>query len=875
MVKPTSAKAPQPGGGGKSPKGQGKGPSKKGKTKQAAKPKKTGGLPRWLSVAFWGFAVCALITAAAVGVAWSMLSRDADQYLSLFQTRVPPTQTKVLDNKGNIIGILASQKRTVIPYDDIPKAFQGAIVAVEDAEFWHHGGVSPRGFFGAIYRGIRSMGKERSGFSTLTMQLVRTVTEKRERNLLKGGFRRKMQEIIIARSLERAFSKQQILEQYANEVNFGAGHYGIEAASQYYFRKSSEMLTIEESALLAAMVQRPSKSHDRLFSADPKEREVVRNRRNYVISRMAAEGYLKEGDADLLKERPIRLGRENAGEDDIAAYAVEEVRKTLEPVYGLDRLMEGGLVIHTTIDSLWQQAAMDAIQVGLRDVERRRGFRPEAVKYYLNPDTAKDPSWQRFYERGDTARGIIVGWQGDVAMVRMGNSVVDVPASAFAWAGKKALESLYSGAAPLFTITETYPDGTPKSMELDQVPEVEGALLAIDTTTGGIRAMVGGHDFRRSQFNRSTQAVRQVGSTMKAFVYGAALSEGMTPATLVDDTPILYQLTQDPDRAFRMGRTHYQPKNYERDYWGPLTLWESIVHSRNIPAVKTLERAGIGSAVKYARECGIANEIPPYPSLALGAADLTLKELTRGYATIAAGGVKCPEPFLITKVVDRHGRVLEEKILEPKPKAQEKAQGQDKEQERGGIDPVANFQLIQMLQGVTSSGTASGTSALLNWPVAGKTGTTDEYTDAWFMGFSTRIACGVWVGMDTKRTIHPGASGARTALPIWKHSIGQVLKTTPREDFRPPSGTQLEWADLDVDTGLRAGSGTKRMRPTAFRPGTAPKYETDAEVAAWIRNAKRRASSAPLEQRVWGEYRVEDPVPWEHEDHEGADPNDY
>jgi penicillin-binding protein 1A len=869
--------------------GAGKG-GKTGKTGKTGKAGRRGkargaggrrGLPRWLSVSFWGFVVLAAAGMAAASVAWSKLSRDADQHLSLFQTRVPPTQTKVLDNAGNIIGILASQKRTVIPYDDIPKAFQGAIVAVEDAEFWHHGGVSPRGFFGAIYRGVRSMGRERSGFSTLTMQLVRTVTERRERNILKGGFRRKLQEVVIARSLERAFSKQQIMEQYANEVNFGAGHYGIESASQYYFRKGSERLTIEESALLAAMVQRPSKSHDRLFSADPREREVVRSRRNYVISRMAAEGYLKEGDAELLKERPIRLGRENAGEDDIAAYAVEEVRKILEPVYGLERLMEGGLVIHTTIDSLWQQAATEAVQRGLRDVERQRGFRPEAVRRYENPETAKDPSWQRFYERGDAVRGIIMGWQGGAAMVRIGRSVVEVPASAFAWAGKKALETLTEGAAPLFTITETYPDGTPMSMELDQVPEVEGALLAIDPRTGEIRAMVGGYDFRRSQFNRSTQAVRQVGSTMKAFVYGAAMSEGMTPATLVDDAPILYQLTQNPDQAFEMGRTHYQPKNYERDFWGPLTLWESLAHSRNVPAVKTLERAGIASAVKYARGCGMESRIPPYPSLALGATDLTLRELTRGYATIAAGGARCPEPYLIERVVDRHGRVLEDRRSAPARRAPAGGGGAvgtgGTEGIEGieGIDPVANFQLIQMLQGVTSAGTAAGTSALLNWPVAGKTGTTDDYTDAWFMGFSTRVACGVWVGMDTNRSIYHGASGARAALPIWKSFMGKILKTTVKEDFRPPPGVPLEWIDLDIDTGLRAGPGTRRMRTTAFRPGTAPMHESDADAAAWVRGARKRAAAAPLEQRVWGERdRLEDPPPWER-GAEWEDPNEY
>jgi penicillin-binding protein 1A len=283
-------------------------------------------------------------------------------------------------------------------------------------------------------------------------------------------------------------------------------------------------------------------------------------------------------------------------------------------------------------------------------------------------------------------------------------------------------------------------------------------------------------------------------------------------------------------------------------------------HSRNIPAVKTLERSGISPAVKFARDCGIGSDIPPYPSLALGAADMTLKELTRGYATIASGGAKCPEPFLIAKVIDRNGRILEEREPEPRPKEQD-------------IDPVANFQLVQMLQGVTSSGTASGTSALLNWPVAGKTGTTDEYTDAWFMGFSTRVACGVWVGMDTKRTIHAGASGARTALPIWKSFMGKILKTTPREDFRPPAGVPLEWVDLDVDTGMRAGPGTKRMRPIAFRPGTAPKHETDFDAGAWARDARRRAASAPLEQRQWGDFEsAEAPPPWD--DDERADPND-
>jgi penicillin-binding protein 1A len=396
-------------------------------------------------------------------------------------------------------------------------------------------------------------------------------------------------------------------------------------------------------------------------------------------------------------------------------------------------------------------------------------------------------------------------------------------------------------------------------MVLDQVPEVEGALLAIDTNTGEIRAMVGGYDFRRSQFNRSTQAIRQVGSTMKAFVYGAAMTQGMTPATVVEDTPIMYQLTSNPGRGVVMGRTHYRPKNYERDFWGPMTIWEALSHSRNIPAVKTLEKAGISNTVKFAKAYGIESNIPPYPSLALGATDMTLKEITRGYATIAAGGIKCPEPFLISKVLDRHGRVLEER--KPEPRSSQ------------GIDQAANFQLIQMLQAVTSSGTAGGTSAQLNWPLAGKTGTTDEFTDAWFMGFSTRVACGVWVGMDIKKTIYPGANGAKTALPIWKGFMGKILKTTPKEDFRPPKGVQLEWADVDADTGMRRGPGTRRTRLMPFKPGTSPKRETDFDAGAWVAGIRQNAKSAPPEQRKWGDFEKLEETSAD-QDTGSPDPND-
>ena len=817
---------------------------------------------RRLLRAFIWTAVCAtLAVLATVGLGWSKLSREADSHLDMFQYRVPPTQSKVLDNKGNVIGTFAIQKRTLIAYGDIPRAFQAAIVAAEDGDFWNHNGVSSRGFFGAAWRGIKSLGRDRSGFSTLTMQLVRTVTEKRERDLLKGGIKRKLIEIMVARRLERAFTKEQIMEQYANEVNFGAGYYGLMAASDYYFKKDPLELNLEECALLAGLVQRPSKSHDRLFSADPKEREIVLARRNYVISRMEAEGYLKEypeGFAEQLKKRPILLGRENAGEVEFAAYVVEEVRKTLEPRYGSE-LLEGGLVIHTTIDAAWQRIATDSVRKGLREIEKARGFRndKDTVKFYQNPETDKDPSWRRFYAPGDTARGIILKWDKNVATVRMDRSIIEVPAKAFEWAGKPALEALERGAAPLFEITDTTPEGAPMTLELTQMPEAEGALLAVESATGEIKAMVGGYDFRRSQFNRATQARRQVGSTIKPFIYGAALEEGYTPATIVSDTPIKYLLGGPNARPMINRKTgkdenEYQPNNDERGFFGPLTFWEALARSRNIPAVKTLEMAGINNTLNFIEKCGIdKNKIPPYPSMALGAADLTLEEIIQGYSTIASGGGICPEPFLIKKVVDRNGAVRFEHRTQPRPLEQ-------------AIDPVVNFQLIQMLQAVTAFGTAAGTSSELGKPVAGKTGTTNENTDAWFIGFSNKmdkfsglqspITCGVWVGLDAKKTIYPGATGGKAALPIWKSFMKAALSREPPTDFRPPADAEWEWIDIDIDTGLRHGPGTvsTRIRTLLFRRGSAPVGETSLEIAALIASAKSKANVFVLEERPWG-----------------------
>jgi penicillin-binding protein 1A len=756
----------------------------------------------------------------AFAITWSVMSRDADEFLTLFALRSPKTISKVLDRNGDVIGIFAEEHRVLIPFGDIPKAFVNALVATEDADFWSHGGVSTRGFVRAGWHFLSSGGRRREGASTPTMQLVRTVTAKRQKRL-----DRKLKEIILARKLEKAYTKKQLLEQYANEVYFGGGRYGIEAAAQFYFGKSAPQLNIEECALLAGLVQNPNWYNP--YNPDPKARAAARNRRNIVLRRMVEEEHLRGADARALMERPIRLARENAQEEAIASYAVEEVRKHLYEKYGRDAVLNGGLEVHTTIDSAWQMAANEAVRKGLKAVDRKRGFRKEAVQFVGEPEKATLPGWNRFMEAGDNVRGIILGWQGASARVRIAKTTLEVAASAFAWAGKDLQKLLPRGAAPLFLIKNAGEDGSPVKVELDQEPDVEGALLAADPTTGEIRAMVGGYDFKKSKFNRTFQAERQVGSTMKAFVYACAFTQGKTPATMVQDIPT----------RFTFGRDLYEPRNYEMNFWGPIPMWEAIRDSRNVPAVRTLEETGIENVVAFARNCGVGGKIQPYPSMALGASDLTLKDMVRGYGTFANGGKQAPPLFLIKKIVDRNGRVLEAYTGKPGEEV---------------VDPMSNFQLIQCLQGVAQRGTGARSNEL-GWPTAGKTGTTDDHTDAWYIGFTTRIVCGAWVGLDAKKTIYkPGADGARVALPIWIDFMKVVLPTTPKEEFPVPPG--MEWADIDRLTGAVATSGTdpNDVVRLAFKPGGSPKLASSPDLIQAVKEARQKAPGQGVDDRAWG-----------------------
>ncbi len=778
-----------------------------------------------------GMRVCAIWMVAGVcwvgNPAWAQggvqaqvqaSSQGGDEFQRLFVLRKPKTISKILDRHGELIGIIGDEQRIQLAYSEIPQAFISAVVATEDAEFWSHSGVTAKGVLRAGWNFVSSMGKRKEGFSTLTMQLVRTITNRREKTL-----ERKFDEILLARRLEEAYTKKQIFEMYANEVWFGNTRYGLGMASLHFFGKPVSRLNVEECALLAGILQNPAYLNP--YGRDAAMQARVKNRRNHVLDRMVAEGYLPEAKANVMKTKPIKLARRKGGEDAIAPHAVEEIRQYVAKKYGQSLLQNGGLEIQTTLDSAWQQAASDAIKQGLRAVDRRRGFRFNAVKFASNPEEAAQKVWRGAVEVGDLAKGVVVGWNGSKANVRFGTRNIEVPESAFAWAGKGLRGRLGRGATLCFHVKAVDAEGFPTRVELDQESEVDGALLAADPQNGEIRAMVGGYDFKRSAYNRALQAQRQVGSTMKAFVYGAALASGKTPASFVEDVPTRY--TYD-------GQS-YEPKNYELDFWGPVSIWEAMCHSRNVAAVRMVEEVGAEGVIEFSRACGIQGALKPYPSMALGSADLTLKEMVRGYATFAAGGRQTPSLTLIKRIVDRNGKTLE---------ASNGVLGDQV------LDPESNFQLIQCLEGVTEQGTA--TKALeLDWPVAGKTGTTSDYSDAWFMGFSTRLACGVWVGLDDRKPIYKGAAGGSVALPIWVDFMKVALPGTTKEDFKAPEG--MEWAEIDKSTGLLASSDTpmeNRLR-LAFKPGTAPKETSTPDTIRAAQEAKAKAGSQAVEERPW------------------------
>jgi penicillin-binding protein 1A len=731
--------------------------------------------------------VAAILGGALVGVFLAFES-DLPQVTSLEDFQ-PNIITQVLAADGSVLGEFAIEKRVVVEFRDIPPVLRNAIVAVEDADFWKHLGINPWRIPGAALANLRS-GRRGQGFSTLTMQLTRLLFLTPEKT-----YERKIKEVILAFQIEKNFTKEEILTLYCNQIYFGHGNYGVEAASRFLFGKPVKDLTLKEAALIAGIGQSPA----RQSPIEHPDRAI--QRRNHVLDRMAEEKYVSREEADAAKRAPLGLHLRKEPSS-IAPHFLEEVRKYLEKEYGSQRIYQGGLRVYTTLDPAMQRSAVRALREGLRAVDRRaRGFvRPEAS--LLSPDgRLPEPlrldEWDWPFAPGDVVRGVVIASDRATAVVQVGDYRARLAPSDVAWTRRTSLaDVLPRGAVAPFRIVSLDAERREARVELEQEPKVEGALLAMDVRSGAVRAMVGGYDFEKSKFNRATQAMRQVGSAFKPVVYAAALETlGWTPATVLVDSPISFPNPWND--------TVWTPQNYDGAYMGPIPLRKAVEQSRNIPAVKTLQAVGIERGIEYARRLGLSGELPPYLPIALGAGEATLSEMVAAYATFANQGLRM-RPFLIERITDRDGNVIEQAT----PRASD------------ALRADTAFVLTSLLRGVAERGTAAR-ARRLGRPVAGKTGTTNDFTDAWFVGYEPSLAAGVWVGFDEKKdSLGSGADGGRVALPVWMDFWAAVTADRPVEEYVIPGNVVFVPVDEMGRPGLPGAPG---VRMETFVAGTEPR----------------------------------------------------
>jgi penicillin-binding protein 1A len=698
----------------------------------------------------------------------------------------PNTISRVYGARGEVVGEFAIERREVIPYEAISPRLKQAILAAEDDSFEQHFGLS-------IPRILVTLGKDiverrkAGGASTLTQQLTRKLFLTDEKT-----WERKIKEAILAIQIEKRYTKNEIFTLYCNQMYFGHGVYGVQAASRLYFGKDARDVSVEEAALIAGILQ------GNVRQSPYVNMDAAVRRRNYALGRMAEIGYISQAEADAAKKKPIVLRGEPTAPPSVAPYFLEEVRKELEGRYGAKALYENGLSVQTALDVSLQEAANRALDDGLRRIDRRRGFRTprrNVVKEGHTIDAFRQGRWDRAMADGDVVPAVVRTAAGTSIEARAGALAVTIDKKGFAWTSKPAADQLVK-PGDLIEVRLAAVDqaaGTAAGT-LEQPPLVEGAVLAIDNKTGQIRAMVGGYSFERSKFNRATQAYRQVGSSFKPFVYTAAIDRGYTPVSTIVDEPVSFSTGP--------GQPAYSPQNYDHRFEGSITLRRALEDSRNVPAVKLMEQLGPRQVIAYARRLGLESPLPPYLAVALGAAEATLEEITSAYAVYPNQGVHM-RPYSVLKVTDREGNVLEENRPEPKD----------------AIRADTAFMMTSLLRGVVQRGTATK-AASLNWPVGGKTGTTDDYTDAWFVGFDPDITIGVWIGMDQKKPIGHNMTGSEAALPVWidvmKAWIGD-RKEAPT--FDAPGNIVF----VSVDKGgASAAEGAPGVISEAFIAGTQP-----------------------------------------------------
>jgi penicillin-binding protein 1A len=713
------------------------------------------------------FALLLIISALAGSLAGLLIvySTDLPQISELERYR-PSTITEIYDAHGNVIGSFALQRRVLASYDDFPKVLRDAIISTEDKSFEQHWGINFWRVLGATYRDISS-GSRAQGASTLTMQLSRNLFLSSERH-----FSRKIQEAMLAIQIERHFTKQQIFTLYCNQIFLGHGVYGFEAGAQFYFNKHAKDLKLEEAAMLAGLPKAPN------YYSPIVSPEHALKRRNLVINNLLEDGKITTDEANRAKAAPLGLNLQPS-ENSLAPAFVEEVRRYLEKKYGASEVHESGMRVYTSLDLDLQKAANQAVLDGLAAYEHRHGWQghlQNVLNSGISLDKYQHPDWEQPVAENGYVHALVTSVNPQTATIKFGSYTSVLYPADIAWTGHRFPPDILSPGDIVYVKVLALSSINVAKTVLEQDSGAQGALLAIDNATGDVKAMVGGRDFAESKYNRATQAQRQVGSSFKPFVFTAAVERGAEPQDTILDAPV----------TFNSGGVPYSPHNFDHKFEGNITLRRAIADSRNIPAVKLAERVGMSSVVDTAHRFGITSPVPEFLPVALGAADLTLYEQTSAYSVFPNDGVRI-EPRYIRKVTDYEGHVLEENYPDAKDVTTARA---------------ARI-MVSLLEDVVQFGTAAAASKLKH-PLAGKTGTTNDFTDAWFIGFSPSITCGVWVGFDEKKSLGSNETGGHAALPIWIDFMRVALSSPARKDesflpvMEPETHTGVSRASLRV-----------------------------------------------------------------------------
>ncbi len=698
----------------------------------------------------------------------------------------PSTITRLYSDYDELIAEFYVEKRILTPLEDIPLSLKQATLAVEDSNFYYHFGIDPKAIFRAFLTNLKA-GRVVEGGSTITQQLSKTLFLTTDRNLT-----RKIKEAILAIRMELIFSKDEILEMYLNQIYYGHGSYGVEGASRTYFGKHVQDLTIEECAMLASLPKAPNNY------SPYKNPKRAKKRRNHAIRRMLHHGFISEAQAAEAQASEFNLG-EVTDMLNRAPYFVEHIRQFLQDTYGSKKLYRGGLKVYTTLNMDSQEVAQKAVRENLLVTDKRYGYRGPIGTIQVKDNLLmaqntllelNDFSEEQKPDVGALLKGAVLEVTDDDALVLLGRDEGVIELKDMDWARRpnikvdgqwarisRARDALSVGDLILVRVLGTREEDMRWSLALEQEPDVEAGLISLESGTGHIKAMVGGYDFSKSQFNRAVQAIRQPGSAFKPIIYAAAIEEGFNPASIIIDSPIIFKEKED---AF----DKWKPVNFEEKFYGPTPLRTALTHSRNVVTVKLLQNIGVKRAIQMARNLGITSHMANNLSIALGSSGVTLYELTSAYSTFANLGQRI-NPIAVRLIENRDGEVLytaQPSITQP-------------------ISSGVAYTITSLLQSVVENGTGKKVKVLKR-PVAAKTGTTNNYVDAWFIGYTPEVVTGVWVGKDEDEPLGANETGSRAAIPIWLQYMKEVLAGVPVRNF--PVSDEVVFMKINPESGKGA-----------------------------------------------------------------------